>query len=70
MRSGDLAGYECSMETPCYTHCDKQPIFTYNVTPLAISATRIRELIKKGRRIDYLVPPRVNEYIQSKGLYK
>ena len=70
MRSGELEGYECSMSTPCYTHCDKQPIFTYNVTPMEISSTRIRELIKKGRRIDYLVPPRVHAYITAKGLYR
>ena len=70
MRSGELAGYECSLSTPCYTHCDKQPIFTFNVTPMEISSTRIRELVKKGQRIDYLVPPRVQAYIQAKGLYK
>ncbi len=70
MRSGALAGYECSLSTPCYTHCDKQPIFTFNVTPMEISSTRIRELVKKGQRIDYLVPPRVQAYIQAKGLYK
>ena len=70
MRSGSLAGYECSVSTPCYTHCEKQPIFTFNVTPMEISSTRIRELIKMGRRIDYLVPPRVQAYIQAKGLYR
>jgi nicotinate-nucleotide adenylyltransferase len=70
MRSGDLEGYECSMSTPCYTHCDKQPIFTYNVTPMDISSTQIRGLIRKRRRIDFLVPPRVQDYIQTKGLYQ
>lgn len=70
MRRGELEGYECSMSTPCYTHCDKQPIFTYNVTPMEISSSHIRQLIQKGRRIDFLVPPRVQEYIQTKGLYR
>ncbi len=70
MRSGELAGYECAMETPCYEHCEKQPIFTFNVTPMEISSTRIRELIRQGRRIDYLVPPRVQAYIEAKGLYR
>jgi nicotinic acid mononucleotide adenylyltransferase len=58
------------METPCYTHCEKQPIFTYNVTHMDISSTRIRELNRKGRRIDFLVPAGVKEYILAKGLYK
>jgi nicotinate-nucleotide adenylyltransferase len=70
MRSGELAGYACTMETPCYEHCEKQPIFTFNVTPMAISSTRIRELIRQGRRIDYLVPPPVQAYIEAKGLYR
>ena len=70
MRSGALAGYECSMDTPCYEHCEKQPIFTFNVTPMEISSTQIRELIRQGRRIDYLVPPRVQAYIEAKGLYR
>jgi nicotinate-nucleotide adenylyltransferase len=70
MRSGELDGYECSLETLCYTHCEKQPIFTYNVTPMDISSTRIRELTQKGRRIDFLVPATVKEYILAKGLYR
>jgi nicotinate-nucleotide adenylyltransferase len=70
MRSGELAGYECSMETPCYTHCAKQPIFTFNVTPMAISSTQIRRLVHKGRSIDFLVPPRVKDYILARGLYQ
>ncbi|MBL0713313.1 MAG: nicotinate (nicotinamide) nucleotide adenylyltransferase [Desulfosarcina sp.] len=70
MHSGKLEGYECSQSTPCYTHCAKQPIFTYNVTPMAISSTHIRQLVKKGRCIDFLVPPCVKDYIHAKGLYR
>ena len=70
MRSGELEGYECAMEMPCYEHCEKQPIFTFNVTPMEISSTQIRELIRQGRRIDYLVPSRGQAYIEAKGLYR
>lgn len=70
MRNGALEGYECSMSTPCYEHCEKQPIFTYNVTPIEISSTHIRQLIREGRRIDYLVPPCVQDYINARGLYR
>jgi nicotinate-nucleotide adenylyltransferase len=70
MRKGALEGYACSMSTPCYEHCEKQSIFTYNVTPMEISSTHIRQLIREGRRIDYLVPACVQDYINAKGLYR
>ena len=65
-----LQGYECTMDTPCFTHCDKQPIFTYNVAALDISATAIRDLIRQHRTIDFLVPETVRDYIDTKGLYR
>jgi len=37
---------------------------------LDISATYIRELIKKGQSVRYLIPPEVEGYINSKGFYK
>jgi len=37
---------------------------------LEISATHIRELIKKGKSIKYLVPPAVEEEINASGLFK
>jgi nicotinate-nucleotide adenylyltransferase len=37
---------------------------------LEISATHIRELIRNGKSIKYLVPPSVEEEINASGLYK
>ena len=70
LAQGALQGYECSMDSPCFTHCEKQPIFTYNVTAMDISSTHIRNQLRQNRAIDFLVPESVREYIAAKGLYR
>ena len=47
----------------------KPPIHVFEVTALDISSTGVRRLIKDGRRIEYLVPRKVAEYIKFKGIY-
>jgi nicotinate-nucleotide adenylyltransferase len=41
-----------------------------NAPLLEISATHIRQLIKEGKSIKYLVPPVVEEEILASGLFK
>jgi nicotinate-nucleotide adenylyltransferase len=53
-----------------YAHPAWRSIFCLNVTRLDISATKIRELIRLGRSIRFLVPSRVDEFIKQKGLYQ
>jgi nicotinate-nucleotide adenylyltransferase len=43
--------------------------FIINTPSIEISATDIRNRILNGRSIDYLVPRKVNEYIQENRLY-
>ena len=64
------AKYCFSAEQSCYTHDEKKPVFTVNVTGLNISATKIRDLIKQGKSIRYLVPEPVADFIHTKGLYR
>jgi nicotinate-nucleotide adenylyltransferase len=37
---------------------------------LAVSATTVRQRVREGRSVRYLVPPAVEEYITKKGLYR
>ncbi len=61
--------YQFSASRSCHVHNEKQPVFVYNVTPVNISSTKIRQLIKKGGTIRSLVPKIVEDFIKTKGLY-
>ena len=63
------ADYVFSAAQSCYRAKNKQPVYVFEVTGLAIASTRIRKLINEGRSIRYLVPPKVADFIKSKGLY-
>ncbi len=52
-----------------FFHPDYQTVFLFEVTPVDISATMIRRNRCQGRSIASLVPEKVNQYIESKGLY-
>lgn len=69
LKSRITEGYQFSASRSCYIHDEKQPIFVYNVTPVNISSTKIRQLIKKGGAIRSLVPKIVEDFIKTKGLY-
>ncbi len=70
LEHGSIKGYECTMDTPCFKHCEKQPIFTFNVTPMDISSTAIRNLVRQNKTLEFLVPDAVREYIADQGLYR
>jgi nicotinate-nucleotide adenylyltransferase len=44
-------------------------IVSFNITPLAISATLIRQRVAKGLSVRYLVPDTVLDYIQTHSIY-
>ncbi len=69
LRSRISDGYTFSSLHSCYVHDEKEPVFIFDVTPMDISSTKIRKLIKKGRTIKSLVPEKVEGFIKTRGLY-
>jgi nicotinate-nucleotide adenylyltransferase len=61
--------YSFAESQSCFRARNKQPVYFFEVTSLDISSTRIRSLINEGRSIGFLVPPKVAEFINLKGLY-
>ena len=61
--------YEFLTARGCYTSEGKQAIHIVDIDALDISSTKIRQNIKTKKTIGDLVPPRVAEFIQLKGLY-
>lgn len=61
--------YTVSGACPVFTHPQFLPIYTFAVTMLDISSSKIRDLIRRGRSIRYLVPQKVSDYITARGLY-
>lgn len=69
LKSKISEGYNISDSQSSYIHEEKQPVFVFDVTPVDISSTKIRKLIKTGRPIKSLIPEIVEAFIKSKGLY-
>ena len=69
LRTRISKGYTFSASQSTYIHDNKQPVFVFDVSPVNISSTRIREYIKKGISIKHLVPEIIEDFIKTKGLY-
>jgi nicotinate-nucleotide adenylyltransferase len=53
-----------------YAHKSGFFVYPTEITGLDISSTRIREFLRKGNSIRYLVPPAVEAFIQTNHLYR
>ena len=69
LKSKISQGYTLSASQSSYIHKEKQPVHIFDVTPIDISSTKIRTLIKKRSSIKSLVPEIVDAFIKNKGLY-
>ncbi len=63
------ADYAFIESRQCFQSTEMQPVYTFQVTGLDVSSSRVRRLINEGLSIRHLVPPEVVEYINAKGLY-
>jgi len=63
-------GFRKEPKEDCFLHPSGHSLYLHGVTPIGISSTEIRRIIKEGRSITYLVPKEVEEYIEKHGLYQ
>ena len=63
-------GYKYLSSESCCVHDEKQRVHFFKVTPMDISSTQIRNYIREGKSIQFLVTENVKNYIQKKGLYR
>ena len=61
--------YGYCREQGCFTHPNNREIHIIDVTPVNISSTEIRNLVKKKKPLTDLVHNLVADYIHKKGLY-
>ena len=69
IKSRISSGYKYDSSQSGFIHLEMEPLFLFNVTPLEISSSAIRSLIKRRRSIRFLVPDEVIDFIKTKGLY-
>ncbi|MBW1891844.1 MAG: nicotinate (nicotinamide) nucleotide adenylyltransferase [Deltaproteobacteria bacterium] len=62
--------YDCTDTHACHSSDEYQSIYFTDVSLLDISGTKIRDLVRQGKSIRFLVPEQIEHYIRQRGLYR
>ncbi|OQY06159.1 MAG: nicotinate (nicotinamide) nucleotide adenylyltransferase [Desulfobacteraceae bacterium 4572_123] len=63
-------GYHYSDKNSAYIHTSLPDVHVFKVSPLDISSSMIRNLVKQGKSIRFFLPDKVVNYINNQGLYR
>jgi nicotinate-nucleotide adenylyltransferase len=62
-------GFKWSSKEKCFIHPSGTVLLRRDITLMDISASKIREKVRKGKSIRFLVPEVVRSYIEREGVY-
>lgn len=62
-------GFQWSSKEACFLHPSGTVLLRRDITLMDISASKIREKVRKGKSIRFLVPEAVRNYIEKEGVY-
>jgi len=64
------SAFRYDQEGRCWIHISGHTLYFREISFLDISSTKVREMIERGGSVKYLIPPEVEAFIQSHGLYR
>ncbi len=62
--------YTLSEDKTALIHSQKKPIYLTEVTPMDITSSKIRQMLRQGKSIQNYVAPDVANHIKKRGLYR
>jgi nicotinate-nucleotide adenylyltransferase len=65
-----MSVFQYDQEVKAWIHTSGHTLYFKEITLLDISSTKVRELVKKGESVKYLIPAEVEAYINQHGLYR
>jgi nicotinate-nucleotide adenylyltransferase len=65
-----IPAFRYDEKAEAWVHSSGYTLFFKEITFLDISSTKVRETIRKGESVRYLIPPEVEAYVREHGLYQ
>jgi nicotinate-nucleotide adenylyltransferase len=69
IESNISTGYKYDSVQSGFFNAELEPVYLFNVTSLEISSSAVRNIIRKGQSMEFLVPQDVINFIKKNGLY-